>query len=71
MEEPDPPILSVRAELLVEEEKWAGWAAENERRRHNYLPFCVEYLRRLAGSGEFEVQQCRNDSFKVSWRIQC
>eukprot|EP00580_Thalassiosira_gravida_P005161 CAMPEP_0201656490 /NCGR_PEP_ID=MMETSP0493-20130528/46551_1 /ASSEMBLY_ACC=CAM_ASM_000838 /TAXON_ID=420259 /ORGANISM="Thalassiosira gravida, Strain GMp14c1" /LENGTH=409 /DNA_ID=CAMNT_0048133105 /DNA_START=57 /DNA_END=1286 /DNA_ORIENTATION=- len=54
VEESDPNMLAVRSELHSEEEKRAGWASENERRRHNYLPFCVEYLRALAGSGKFE-----------------
>eukprot|EP00584_Thalassiosira_punctigera_P018057 CAMPEP_0172567520 /NCGR_PEP_ID=MMETSP1067-20121228/116146_1 /TAXON_ID=265564 ORGANISM="Thalassiosira punctigera, Strain Tpunct2005C2" /NCGR_SAMPLE_ID=MMETSP1067 /ASSEMBLY_ACC=CAM_ASM_000444 /LENGTH=388 /DNA_ID=CAMNT_0013358885 /DNA_START=54 /DNA_END=1220 /DNA_ORIENTATION=- len=54
MEESDPAVLAVRSELHGEEEKRAGWRDENERRRHNYLPFCVEYLRCLAGSGRFE-----------------
>ncbi|KAL7539961.1 hypothetical protein ACHAXR_009759 [Thalassiosira sp. AJA248-18] len=54
MEESDPSMLSVRSELHSEEEKRAGWTKENERRRYNYLPFCVELLRCLAGSGEFD-----------------
>ena len=39
--------------LNAEEEKRERWKAENERRRHNYLPFSVEFLRCLAGSGKF------------------
>eukprot|EP00581_Thalassiosira_minuscula_P006799 CAMPEP_0183707480 /NCGR_PEP_ID=MMETSP0737-20130205/4042_1 /TAXON_ID=385413 /ORGANISM="Thalassiosira miniscula, Strain CCMP1093" /LENGTH=405 /DNA_ID=CAMNT_0025935149 /DNA_START=68 /DNA_END=1285 /DNA_ORIENTATION=- len=54
MEESDPSMLSVRGELHAEEEKRARWTSENERRRYNYLPFCVEMLRCLAGSGKFE-----------------
>ena len=29
---------------------------ENERRRHNYLPFCVELIKALAKSGN--LQKC-------------
>mmetsp|Transcript_1838 Transcript_1838/g.3502 ORF Transcript_1838/g.3502 Transcript_1838/m.3502 type:complete len:397 (+) Transcript_1838:79-1269(+) len=54
MEESDPAVLSIRSELHAEEEKRAQWTAENERRRYNYLPFCVELLRCLAGSGKFD-----------------
>ena len=53
VEESDPAMLGVRSDLHAEEEKRAGWKAENERRRHNYLPFSVEFLRCLAGSGKF------------------
>jgi len=55
IEESDPAMLAIRSELHGEEEKRAGWATENERRRYNYLPFCVEWLRCLAGSGKFEA----------------
>eukprot|EP00970_Alexandrium_tamarense_P013716 scaffold3640_cov201-Alexandrium_tamarense.AAC.1 len=54
IEESDPAMLTVRSELHLEEEKRARWEIENERRRFNYLPFCVELLRSLAGSGKFE-----------------
>lgn len=52
--ESDPDALRLRSELHAEDEKRARWMAENARRRHNYLPFCVELLRSLAGSGKFE-----------------
>lgn len=54
VEEGDPAMLTVRSELASEEEKRAEWALENERRQFNYLPFCVELLRSMAGSGKFE-----------------
>ena len=54
IEESDPAMLAVRSDLLVEEEKRTRWRMENERRRHNYLPFSVEFLRCLAGSGKFD-----------------
>ena len=61
VKESDPAMLAVRSELRAEEEKRAGLTAENERSRHNYLPFCVELLRSLAGSGGFEglVEEAR------------
>jgi ubiquitin carboxyl-terminal hydrolase L5 len=52
MEESSPEMLQIRSLLHEEEEKREMWAVENERRRFNYLPFCVEYLRCLAGSGK-------------------
>jgi len=42
----------LHAELEVEKMKRERWDVENERRRHNYLPFCVELIRALAGSGK-------------------
>ena len=54
MEESDPAMLHVRSELHAEEEKRDRWKEENERRRHNYLPFVIEYLRCLAGTGKFD-----------------
>ncbi len=54
IEESDPAMLAVRSDLLAEEEKRTRWRMENERRRHNYLPFSVEFLRCLAGSGKFD-----------------
>ncbi|KAL3817454.1 hypothetical protein ACHAXA_001461 [Cyclostephanos tholiformis] len=54
IEESDPAMLSVRSDLLAEEEKRTRWKMENDRRRHNYLPLSVEFLRCLAGSGKFD-----------------
>jgi ubiquitin carboxyl-terminal hydrolase L5 len=54
IEESDPAMLSVRTDLLAEEEKRSRWRMENERRRHNYLPFSVEFLRCLVGCGKFD-----------------
>ena len=51
--EDDPVLVAARSDLAAEEEKRARWTSENERRRHNFLPFCVEYLRTLAASGKF------------------
>ena len=46
-------MAHVRSELVAEGKKREGWNEENQRRRHNYLPFCVELLRSLAKSGKF------------------
>lgn len=54
IEENDPSMVQIQSELHSEEEKRAQWDVENARRRHNYLPFCVELLRTLAGSGKME-----------------
>jgi len=40
--------LQLRAMLLAEEEKRKAWDVENTRRRHNYLPFCLEFIKCLA-----------------------
>ena len=54
IEENDPSMVQIQSELHAEAEKRAQWDVENARRRHNYLPFCVELLRTLAGSGKME-----------------
>merc|ERR1712232_342231 len=41
-------IMTIRAQLLSEEEKRNAWETENQRRRHNYLPFCLEFIKTLA-----------------------
>ena len=48
----DEVVLHLRAALAAEEEKRKQWQIENERRRHNYLPLCVELIRALAASGK-------------------
>jgi ubiquitin carboxyl-terminal hydrolase L5 len=45
-------VIFVRDKLAALEEKRNMWKRENERRRHNYLPFCVELLKALARSGK-------------------
>ncbi len=50
--EGDESIAHLQAELACEEEMRQRWKEENERRRHNYLPFCVELIRALASSGK-------------------
>jgi len=42
----------VHAELAQEEQKRAQWKLENSRRRHNYVPFIIQYLKTLADRNE-------------------
>jgi len=42
----------VQAELAQEEQKRAQWKLENVRRRHNYVPFIINFLKVLAERGE-------------------
>jgi len=42
----------VHAELAQEEQKRAQWRLENSRRRHNYAPFIIGFLKVLAERGE-------------------
>lgn len=42
----------VRIQMEVERQK--KWRAENERRRHNYVPFIFEMLQQLAQKGMLE-----------------
>jgi len=48
-----PYLLSIRDAIHAEEEKRMQWKIEKERRQYNYLPFCVQLLRSLAGCGKF------------------
>lgn len=52
MTEGDESIAHLQAELADEEERRQQWKEENERRRHNYLPLCIELIRSIAGSGK-------------------
>jgi ubiquitin carboxyl-terminal hydrolase L5 len=50
--EGDESIAGLQADLANEEDMRQQWKEENERRRHNYLPLCMELIRALAGSGK-------------------
>ena len=52
MDDSTDEVTAVLAELAGEEEKRSKWKVENERPQHNYLPFCMELIRSLAGSGK-------------------
>lgn len=47
-------INELKMKLMDEGNKRAEWQKENERRRHNYLPFCFELIRALAASGKMD-----------------
>lgn len=51
-------IGMLNLQLMEEEELRKQWKDENERRRHNYLPFCMELIKALAKSGN--LQGCTN-----------
>ncbi len=50
----DAEVTKLNMELIAEEELRENWNEENERRRHNYLPFCVELLMALGKSGTLQ-----------------
>lgn len=52
LSESDGTIAQLKADLVNEEETRQCWQEENERRRHNYLPLCVELIRAIAGTGK-------------------
>lgn len=54
--EDDENIGQLNMDLMQEEELRRQWKDENERRRHNYVPFCMELIRALAKSGN--MQDC-------------
>ena len=65
-----PEAAQIRADLVREEEKRAHWEVENQRRRHNYLPFCVELIRSLAGSGKLPDLTARANERQLEIRKQ-
>ena len=49
----DPiPLLQVASDIEMEGQRVEQWRIENVRRRHNYVPFIVNFLRILAERGE-------------------
>mmetsp|Transcript_2523 Transcript_2523/g.7273 ORF Transcript_2523/g.7273 Transcript_2523/m.7273 type:complete len:141 (-) Transcript_2523:194-616(-) len=42
----------IAADIEMEEQRVQQWKIENVRRRHNYIPFIVNFLRVLAERGE-------------------
>lgn len=49
-------IQQLNMELMAEEEQRQKWKHENERRQHNFLPFCMELLKSLSKVGR--LQEC-------------
>lgn len=47
-------LAAARVSLGAERDRRARWAAENERRKHNLLPFMFELLRSLAERGKLQ-----------------
>lgn len=46
-----PERYEIVAALATQDEKRKRWKIENQRRRHNYVPLCMEMLRGLAKIG--------------------
>lgn len=44
----------VVAALAAQDAKRANWKKENERRRHNYVPLCMELIKSLAKVGDLK-----------------
>jgi ubiquitin carboxyl-terminal hydrolase L5 len=45
-------LTQVASDIEMEEQRVQQWKVENVRRRHNYVPFIVNFLRVLAERGE-------------------
>lgn len=45
-------MTKLREKLKAVEEKFSQWRVENIRRRHNYVPFLLHFLKILAKRGE-------------------
>lgn len=54
LSEDDELITGLKMELGIEDDLRKTWKDENERRQHNYLPFCMELIRGLAMSGKLQ-----------------
>merc|ERR1712137_845662 len=44
--------VQIQSDLEQQELKRKQWKLENERRRHNYVPLCVELIKQLARQGK-------------------
>jgi len=51
LEESDPQYGQLLSKLNAEDHKREQWKLENQRRRHNYVPLCMQLLKELAKSG--------------------
>lgn len=60
----DKAINQLEGELLAEEQKRECWKKENERRQHNYIPFCLELLKAMAASGKLpDITKKANEKY--------
>lgn len=59
----------LQLQMEAQEQKRRQWKLENDRRRHNYLPFCVELLTLLAASGKLpDLTEQANDRTRAKRR---
>uniref|UniRef100_A0A7S2WKA5 Ubiquitin carboxyl-terminal hydrolase n=1 Tax=Mucochytrium quahogii TaxID=96639 RepID=A0A7S2WKA5_9STRA len=54
-EEANNELKQAKDKLAMEEQKHASWKEENIRRKHNYIPFCVEMFKVLARNGKLQT----------------
>ena len=47
-------IEDLKAKIADEDRKRERWQVENTRRRHNWIPLCVELMKVLAKQGKLE-----------------
>jgi ubiquitin carboxyl-terminal hydrolase L5 len=47
-------LADLNAKVAEEDAKRARWQVENTRRRHNWIPLCVELMKILAKQGKLE-----------------
>jgi len=52
LEDDSDDIVQILEALSRDQQKRVQWKLENERRQHNYLPFCMEFLKCLGSSGK-------------------
>jgi len=54
----------LHADMIAEQQKREMWSKENERRKHNYVPFVFELLKAMASSGNLnEISKKANDTY--------
>ena len=68
----DTQIREITGLIADEKLKFDRWSAENIRRKHNYLPFIYQLLRRLAKENKLQplIQQASKDTADRNERIK-